>query len=169
MALQSRTLWKRRISVNIKISLRNMTYEGCQSYTFVPYYTVFRWCFLIACLWFETGQSRRILDTFNNSHSGQGQVLHVALSISNNHSMKGFQWQVPWIPHSFSLLPPPCQHRNNCGSKPYLTVLDRAIALFVSHLNHHFHPEYCQASQMYSDKLDKAMQCVTVICGFRNV
>ena len=41
--------------------------------------------------------------------------------------------------------------------------------MFVSHLDYHFHPEYCQASQMYSDTLDKAMQCVTVICGFRNV
>ena len=172
MALQSRTLWKRRISANIKTSLRNTTYEGCQSYTCVLYYTVFRWCFLIACLWFETGQSRlRILDTFNNSHSGQGQVLHVALSISNNHSMKGFQWQIPWIPHSFSLLPPPCQHRNSCVSKPYITVLYRAIAMFVTHFNYHFHPEHCprKASQMYSDTLDKAIQCVTVICGFRIV
>ena len=61
--------------------------------------------------------------------------------------------------------------QNSCGSKPYLTVLYRAIAMFVTHFNYHFHPEHCprKASQMYSDTLDKAMQCVTVICGFRNV
>ena len=55
------------------------------------------------------------------------------------------------------------------GQSPILLFGIELFAIFVSHLDYHFHPEYCQASQMYSDTLDKAMQCVTVICGFRNV
>ena len=165
-ALQSRTLRKRRISADLKTSLRNTRVANHIQLSHIIQFSgnVF---FLV---W---GRSKSSL----NSWYFYQYTLRPGPSPSCNtrNQQQSFNGRPPMtnpldspflLPLATSMLA-----QNSCGSKPYLTVLYRAIAMFVTHFNYHFHPEHCprKASQMYSDTLDKAMQCVTVICGFRIV